>query len=187
MRVRLSRYTCAAITVLLPLQLCRFSCASQDRASYDRAPMTTYKNPTPTVDAIIELSDGRVVLIERANPPLGVAFPGGFVDEGESLEDACIREAKEETGLDVRLVALLGVYSDPARDPRKHTVSATFIARSDGTPTAGDDASAVRLVHPEDLAAQTFVFDHALMAEDYRQWQHTRLAAPPRPSSKDTP
>lgn len=148
--------------------------------------MTTYKNPTPTVDAIIELADGRVVLIERARPPLGVAFPGGFVDEGESLEDACIREAKEETGLDIRLIALLGVYSNPSRDPRQHTVSTTFIARSNGTPHAGDDAAAIRLVRPEDLNDQALVFDHALMVEDYLQWQHTRLAAPPRPSSQET-
>lgn len=148
--------------------------------------MTIYKNPTPTVDAIIELTDGRIVLIERARPPHGVAFPGGFVDEGESLEDACIREAKEETGLDITLIALLGVYSDPSRDPRQHTVSTTFIARSNGTPRAGDDASAIHLVHPEALSEQPLVFDHSLMVEDYRRWQHTRLAAPPRPSSQET-
>lgn len=144
--------------------------------------MTQYRNPTPTVDAIIETSDGRVVVIERLNPPLGVAFPGGFVDEGECLEDACIREALEECGVQVRLVALLGVYSDPQRDPRKHTVSATFIARTEESPLAGDDAASLRLVAPEALLDESFVFDHRLMAEDYLRWRQTRAAAPPRPS-----
>lgn len=135
------------------------------------------------MDAIIELPDGRVVVIERKNEPFGVAFPGGFVDEGECLEDACIREAKEECNVDVRLVALLGVYSNPKRDPRKHTVSATFIARTQGLPVAGDDAAAIRLVHPDELLQEPFVFDHKLMAEDYLQWRTHRLAAPPRPST----
>lgn len=146
--------------------------------------MTEYKNPTPTVDAIIELNDGRVVVIERKNPPYGVAFPGGFVDEGESLEDACIREAAEECNVAIRLVALLGVYSDPARDPRKHTVSATFIGRTDAMPEAGDDAAAIRLVTPEELLDLPFVFDHRLMAEDYLRWRVTRMPAPPRPSAR---
>lgn len=148
--------------------------------------MAEYRNPKPTVDAIIELDDRHVVVIERANPPLGVAFPGGFVDEGESLEDACIREALEETGLEVELVALLGVYSDPARDPRQHNISTTYIARSSGTPVAGDDAARVRIVSVDDLLQQPFVFDHALIAADYLRWRETRLAAPPRPSLKDT-
>lgn len=146
--------------------------------------MTAYKNPTPTVDAIIELSNGDIVVIERANPPYGVAFPGGFVDEGESLEDACIREALEETGLEVELIALLGVYSHPSRDPRKHTVSATFVARANGEPHAGDDAKAVQRVAPDALLALPFVFDHALMAADYLAWRTTRLAAPPRPTTR---
>lgn len=147
--------------------------------------MTDYKNPTPTVDAVIELPDGRIVLIERANPPFGVAFPGGFVDEGETFEDACIREAQEETSLEVQLVALLGVYSDPARDPRQHNVSITFVARSSGIPKAADDAAAIVLVYPEALLEQEFVFDHALIASDYLRWRTTRLPAPPRPRSQD--
>ncbi len=146
--------------------------------------MPTYRNPTPTVDAIIELEDGHIVLIQRANPPHGVAFPGGFVDEGESLEDACIREAHEETGLHVHLVALLGVYSHPDRDPRQHTVSTTFVARADGHPIAGDDAAHIVLVTPDELHQQPLVFDHALMAEDYLNWKRTRMCAPPRPSTE---
>lgn len=149
--------------------------------------MTEYKNPTPTVDAVIELPNGRIVLIERANPPYGVAFPGGFVDEGETFEDACIREALEETRLDIRLVSLLGVYSDPRRDPRQHNVSIAFVARSDGLPEAADDAAAIHLVYPEALLEQPFVFDHALIASDYLRWRSTRLPAPPRPRSQDLP
>ena len=93
---------------------------------------TTFKNPTPTVDAVIRIErDGvdHVVLIRRSNPPAGWALPGGFVDEGERLDLACAREAREETGLDVVLEELLYVYSDPSRDLRKHTVSAVFTAR----------------------------------------------------------
>ena len=142
--------------------------------------MPDYRNPTPTVDAIIELPDGRVVVIERRNPPLGVAFPGGFVDEGESLEAACVREAAEECGVKITLVALLGVYSDPTRDPRQHTVSTTFVARTTETPVAGDDAAAIRLIRPESLLSEPFVFDHRLMAEDYLRWRTTRMSAPPR-------
>ena len=93
-----------------------------------------YRNPFPTVDIIIEILDGRrrpgVVLIERRNPPLGWALPGGFVDYGETLEAAAIREAREETSLDVELIGQLGTYSDPSRDPRFHTVSTVFLARA---------------------------------------------------------
>src|SRR4051812_34308828 len=98
-----------------------------------------YRNPIPTVDAIIELGDG-IVLIERRGEPPGWALPGGFVDEGEWLADACVREAKEETTLDVTLIELFHVYSNPARDARKHTVSTVFIARATGTPVGADDA-----------------------------------------------
>src|SRR6187399_3003309 len=97
------------------------------------------RNPLLTVDIIIEI-DGKIVLIERKNPPHGWALPGGFIDYGESAEDAAVREAKEETRLDVELIEQFHVYSDPARDPRQHTISTVFIARAEGKPEGGDDA-----------------------------------------------
>ena len=125
----------------------------------------TYANPVPTVDTIIEL-DGRIVLIERKNPPLGLAIPGGFVDYGESVEEAAVREAREETGLDVDLKYLVGVYSDPARDARMHTISTVFAAGAQGTPEAGDDAAAIRLVDPEYIG-RPLCFDHERIIRDY--------------------
>src|SRR6187551_770389 len=95
-----------------------------------------YKNPTPTVDVLIEIEGrpGELVFIERTNEPRGFALPGGFVDEGEWIADAAVREAKEETQLDVELVELFHVYSNPARDPRQHTVSTVFIGHATGMP-----------------------------------------------------
>ncbi len=140
---------------------------------------TQWRNPTPTVDAVIELSGDRVVLIQRANPPYGWAFPGGFIDEGESAEHACIREAKEETRLEVELVTLLGVYSDPSRDPRKHTMSVVYVARASAEPTAGDDAAEATAVPVHDLLNRSFAFDHAEIAADYIHWRTTgRLPSP---------
>jgi 8-oxo-dGTP diphosphatase len=124
--------------------------------------------PPVAVDAIIELLDrpGRpIVLIERCNPPLGWALPGGFVDMGETVEQATLREAREETGLDIKLGPLLGVYSDPGRDPRGHTIGIVFTATARGEPVAGDDARSFALVdpkHPPELA-----FDHARILTDY--------------------
>src|SRR5215216_1982404 len=103
--------------------------------------MDTPRNPAPTVDIIIELDSGGIVLIKRKNPPLGWAIPGGFIDYGESAEDAALREAQEETTLKVQLVELLHVYSDPKRDPRHHTISTVFIAEASGTPHGADDAA----------------------------------------------
>ena len=127
----------------------------------------------PTVDVIIEVEEG-IVLIKRKNPPYGWALPGGFVDYGESLEEAALREAKEETTLDVELLSQLGAYSDPARDPRQHTISVVFIARASGKPRAADDAAEVRVFGrsslPEELA-----FDHGKILQDY-------FATPPRSS-----
>ncbi|MBW1669677.1 MAG: NUDIX hydrolase [Deltaproteobacteria bacterium] len=127
--------------------------------------MTRYRNPFPTVDIIIEIQGG-IVLIKRKNPPFGWALPGGFVDYGESLEHAALREAKEETSLDVEIVSQLGAYSDPDRDPRFHTISFVFVAKASGQPRAADDAAEIgvfgRASIPRDLA-----FDHARILEDY--------------------
>ncbi len=129
-----------------------------------------YRNPTPTVDVIIE-TDAGIVLIERSNAPLGWALPGGFVDEGERVEDAARREAMEETQLDVTLRALLYVYSDPGRDPRQHTMSTVFVARAAGTPSAGDDARAVAVFPLADLPE--LAFDHRQILDDYARWLAT--------------
>ncbi len=131
---------------------------------------TTYRNPTPTVDIIIELDDERIVLIERKNPPLGWALPGGFVDEGESVEHAAVREAMEETELDVTLTDLLYVYSNPARDPRQHTMSTVFIGTSKGSPKAADDARAVACFALDELP-EDLCFDHAEIISDYRHFK----------------
>ena len=126
-----------------------------------------YVNPAPTVDIIIELPGERVVLIRRKNPPYGWALPGGFVDYGESLETAAVREALEETGLDVVLLRQLHTYSDPQRDPRKHTISTVFVARGQGEPVAADDAIEARAVPLDELPAE-MAFDHRQILEDYR-------------------
>jgi len=124
-----------------------------------------YRNPFPTVDIIIRVNGG-VVLIERKNPPFGWALPGGFVDYGESLETAAVREAKEETSLDVRLISQLGAYSDPDRDPRHHTISVVFIADADGLPVAADDALAAEIFTFDNLP-ENMAFDHRKICMDY--------------------
>jgi 8-oxo-dGTP diphosphatase len=138
--------------------------------------------PSVAVDVVIELVDrpGRpIVLIDRRNPPFGWALPGGFVDVGESLEQAAVREAREETSLVVRLKALLGCYSDPARDPRGHTVSPVYVAEAMGEPVAADDARNLAVFEPDRLPAD-LAFDHSLILEDYRRWRTTGEAAPLR-------
>jgi 8-oxo-dGTP diphosphatase len=134
--------------------------------------------PAATVDVVIELGDG-IVLIERRNPPHGWAIPGGFIDHGESAEDAARREAREETSLTVELTTLLGVYSDPARDPRGHTISTVYVARGSGTPRADDDAAGAGVFGEHDLPAP-LVFDHARILADYFQFRRT--GALPLPS-----
>ena len=130
-----------------------------------------YKNPYPTVDVLIEIEPETVVLIERKNPPYGWAIPGGFVDWGETLEAAAIREAKEETDLDVTLTRQMHTYSDPARDPRFHTISTVFEACATGTPKGGDDALRARIFHRDELP-DNLVFDHADILEDYFHGRH---------------
>jgi len=124
-----------------------------------------YRNPLPTVDIIIEVDDG-IVLIKRRNPPYGWALPGGFVNYGETLEQAAIREAKEETSLDIKIVSGLGAYSDPNRDPRHHTITFVFVARAKGEPKAEDDASEIGVFKREDLPGD-MAFDHRTILQDY--------------------
>lgn len=128
------------------------------------------KRPYPTVDIVIEIDreDGRpgIVLIERKNPPYGWALPGGFVDCGESLEEAAVREAKEETSLDIELVRQLHTYSDPARDPRFHTISTVYVAKAKGKPRAHDDAQKIEIFTIDDRP-RPLVFDHEKILEDY--------------------
>jgi 8-oxo-dGTP diphosphatase len=143
--------------------------------------------PTPTtpllaVDIIIELIDRParpIVLIERRYEPLGWALPGGFVDVGETLEHAAVREALEETSLAVQLQVLLGCYSDPRRDARGHSVAAVYIAHATGLPRAADDAANVQLFLPG--AWPALVFDHALILEDYCRYRDSGTVAPLRP------
>lgn len=137
----------------------------------------SYQNPVPTVDIIIELLDRPhrpIVLIERHNPPLGWAIPGGFVDYGETVETAARREALEETGLEVELIEQFHVYSDPARDRRKHTISIVFLATAKGEPKVGDDAKGIEIFEswrvPENLC-----FDHDIILRDYWQYRHYRI------------
>jgi len=132
----------------------------------------TFRNPLLTVDIIIEMPDGGIVLIERKNQPLGWALPGGFVDYGESVESAAVREASEETCLAVQLIEQFHVYSDPNRDARHHTVSIVFIAAADGTPTGGDDAKVARKFGANETPAP-LVFDHERILREYFHYKKT--------------
>ena len=131
--------------------------------------VTTYRNPLPTVDIIIHIHE-QIVLIERKNPPFGWALPGGFIPYGESAESAAIREAKEETGLDVINLSQFRVYSDPERDPRHHTLTVVFIAQAEGKPIAGSDASGCALFQQDSLPTP-IAFDHAKILADYFTWK----------------
>lgn len=124
------------------------------------------RNPLPTVDIIIECNNRGIVLIKRKNPPYGWALPGGFVDYGESLEQAAIREAKEETSLDIELIRQFHTYSDPKRDPRGHTITTVYVARAKGEPKASDDAADIGLFSKDNLPS-TLCFDHKDILTDY--------------------
>jgi len=135
-----------------------------------RANRGKHKNPIPTVDIIIEMKrkDRKqgIVLIKRKNPPYGWALPGGFVDYGESLEKAAVRESKEETSLDIKLIKQMHTYSEPTRDPRFHTISTVFIARAIGQPKAQDDASEIGIFIEEEINFP-LAFDHRDVIKDY--------------------
>ena len=125
-----------------------------------------YQNPIPTVDIIIEIDLMGIVLIKRKNPPYGWAIPGGFVDYGESLEKAAMREAKEETNLEVNLVRQFHTYSDPKRDPRHHSISTVYIAKAKGLPQAKDDALEIGIFNESNLPEE-IAFDHRSILKDY--------------------
>ena len=134
----------------------------------------TPKTPYLTTDGIIEIYDDKdifqgIVLIERKNEPRGLALPGGFVDVGERVEDALVREMKEETNLDVTISRVLGIYSDPARDPRFHTASVVYVAKAKGEPKGGDDAKEAKLYSLDVIPMEKLVFDHSKIVQDYLQ------------------
>ncbi len=132
-----------------------------------------YKNPVPTADIIIEVEgSGGIVLVKRKNPPHGWAIPGGYVDYGEALEETAVREAKEETGLDVILTTQFHTYSDPKRDPRHHTITTVYVASAKGTPKGGDDAAEAK-IFTEATLPTPLAFDHAQILKDYFTWKRS--------------
>lgn len=134
----------------------------------------SHRNPAPTVDIIIELSDRQerpIVLIERKNPPHGWAIPGGFIDYGESAETAAMREAAEEVSLEVQLIEQFQVYSAPDRDPRQHTLAIVFIATAKGQPEAADDAKNIGIFHAWEIPNK-LCFDHDRILQDYWRYRH---------------
>ncbi len=145
-----------------------------------RLPVT----PLLTVDIIIQYRQG-IVLIERKNPPPGWALPGGFVDVGESTEAAAIREAKEETSLDVKLIEQFHVYSDPDRDPRFHTASVVFIAEGTGILKGADDARKAEVFTANEMPA-TIAFDHGKILKDYLEYAATGRRPSAQPPSSRT-
>ncbi len=133
-------------------------------------PSTRQRNPYPTVDIIIKTAGGGVVLIERKNPPYGWALPGGFVDVGETLEEAARREALEETSLEVTLLCQMHAYSDPARDARSHNLSVVFAATAKGVPAPRDDAKDAGVFTEDEISSMELAFDHSRILTDYFEW-----------------
>jgi len=133
--------------------------------------LTPQRNPVPTVDTIIEVRGG-IVLVRRRYPPPGWALPGGFVEYGESTAAAAVREAREETGLAVSLTELFHVYSDPQRDPRRHTIATVYIGTASGVPVGGDDAAEAGVFTADALPAP-LAFDHARILADYFTYKGT--------------
>jgi O-acetyl-ADP-ribose deacetylase (regulator of RNase III)/ADP-ribose pyrophosphatase YjhB (NUDIX family) len=127
--------------------------------------------PFTTVDAIIELENDSIIIIERSNPPFGFALPGGFVDYGESLEDSVKRETKEETGMEIVELKQFHTYSDPSRDPRFHTIGTVFIVKAKGKPKAGDDAAGLKIIKLGEVLKLDFAFDHKKIIEDYIKYK----------------
>jgi len=144
-------------------------CAEFDPGAVDGA---RYRNPTPTVDTIILLPGGEVVLVKRKEAPYGWALPGGYVEEGESLEAAAVRESREETGLHVTLEEQFHTYSDPRRDPRRHNITTVFIGRARGAPVGGDDAELARAFGWNELPGH-LAFDHAEILADVQRYLTT--------------
>jgi 8-oxo-dGTP diphosphatase len=132
-----------------------------------------YSNPTPTVDAILQ-RDSKVLMIRRKKDPFKdqLALPGGFVNEGETVEDAVKRETKEETSLEVEPMEILGVYSDPRRDPRKHVMTVVFVCIIiRGSGNAADDATSIEWVELADTESKQIGFDHVTILRDYKKWK----------------
>lgn len=142
--------------------------------------IVSFANPSPTVDVVIYHPQRGIVLIERKNAPLGYALPGGFVDTGECVEAAALREMREETSLPVTLMGLLGVYSDPDRDPRQHTLGVVFVGSTDQPDAlcAGDDAASAAF-YPLDALPAQLAFDHSKIIAHFLEYmQGKRQLAP---------
>jgi len=145
------------------------------------AMLEEWKQPKLTVDMLVEDGNGRVLLIRRRNPPHGWALPGGFVDYGETLEKAAVREIREETGIEATITAQFHTYSDPARDPRHHTVTTVFLGQGRGEPQAGDDAVEARYFFLDELPAP-LAFDHEAVLGDFRDYRRQNPRGEPRES-----
>ena len=132
-----------------------------------------YRNPTPTVDVILQC-DSKILMVKRKRDPFKdqLSLPGGFVNEGETIENAMKREAMEETSLEVEPIEILGAYSDPRRDPRKHTMTVVFVGIIvHGSPMAGDDAGSIEWIDLADIESKQFAFDHHMILRDYKKWK----------------